>query len=137
MSRKPHKIVNEERAVREGHFRAAPHINTFRNIDEVMVDMTFHDPEGKLHPSPRSRRFSADMHAFFDFPCAQHECLGGGFDATNELQAVLRKHRSGSGRHVGKLTCEGTRQRLNGRDRRRCGIEMTYELTIRGKASAA
>jgi hypothetical protein len=131
--RKSHHTVAQERAARDELFRAAPVIGHYRGVGEVSVDMTFFDPEGKLRPSPRSRRFAADMQAYFDFPCPQHDCTGGGFDATADLQGALGKHRNG---HIGKLSCHGTRPR-NDHKGLPCNIELTYVVTIREKAAAA
>jgi len=133
MARKSHVAVTQERAARDELFRAAPAIGNYRGIGEVSVDMKFFDPEGKLQPSPRSRRFAADMQAFFDFPCPQRDCTGGGFDATSDLQGALGKHRNG---HIGKLICHGLRSRNDSKNQP-CNIELTYIMTIRDKAAAA
>jgi hypothetical protein len=129
MARRPHVVASQEREARQQLYRAAPMVGDYRGVDEASVTMRFHDPEGKLQPSPRSRLFAAHMQAFFDFPCPQHECLGGGFDATADLQAALSKRRSG---HTHKLTCNGIRPRVHSKGQR-CNLELTYELTIRGK----
>src|SRR5687767_71462 len=101
---KPHVVINAQREARQQLMRAAPEIREFK-VAEASVQMEFHDPEGKVRPSPRSRLFAADMRAFFDFPCPQHECTGGGFDATADLQAALAKRRNG---FTAKMTCHGT-----------------------------
>lgn len=126
MVRKPHVVISQQREARQELFRAAPAIGDYK-VEEASVTMTFHDPEGKLKPSPRSRRFAADMRAYFDFPCPQHECSGGGFDATADLQAALAKRRNG---FTAKMTCHGTRPRVHAKGQR-CNLELTYELTLR------
>ena len=133
MSRKSHVVVTQERAARDELYRAAPAIGNYRGVGEVSVDMRFHDPEGKLQPSPRSRLFATDMQAFFDFPCPQRDCVGGGFDATSELQTALGKHRNGFNN---KLSCHGKRSRSDAKNQP-CNIELTYVMTIRDKAAAA
>jgi len=127
-----HIIAAQQRAARQQQIDASPVITDYRGVGEVGVDLTFHDPEGKQTPSPRSVTYAGDMHAFFDFRCPLRECTGGGYDATAELQAALGKRHDG---HKGKLTCHGTRGR-GGVKNVRCNLEMNYVLTIRGKAVA-
>jgi hypothetical protein len=127
-----HIIAAQQRAARQQQIDASPVITDFRGVGEIGVELRFHDPEGKQTPSPRAVIYAGGMHAFFEFRCPLRECTGGGYDATAELQAALGKRRDGQ---AGKLTCSGTRAR-GGVKNQRCNLEMSYVLSIRGRAVA-
>jgi hypothetical protein len=133
MARKPHIVANQQREARQQMHRAAPVIGSYPGIDEVRVELTFSDPEGKQQPSPRGLTYAGDMHAFFDFTCPLRDCEGGGFDANAELLRALGRRRSG---HTGTMTCQGMRPR-NGVKGLRCNLELRYVMSIRGKAAEA
>jgi hypothetical protein len=133
MARKPHMIPNALRDARQLLVNAAPLVQETAGVEEVGVTLTFVDPEGKQHPSPRGASYAADMHAYFTFTCPLRDCTGGGFDANADLLRALSRRQDG---HTGKLTCTGTRPR-NGIKNLACGIELHYKLALRLKTKAA
>lgn len=133
MARKPNMITNPQREARQRLIDAAPLVGTFTGVEEAHVAMTFVDPEGKQKPSPRGASYAADMHAYFHFSCPMRDCVGGGFEANDDLQRALAKRRSG---HTGTLSCEGNRPRSGLKDSR-CNIQLNYRLDLRGKSFAA
>ena len=133
MARKPNPMSNPQRDARQKLIDASPLVNTHSGIEEVHVEMTFSDPEGKQKPSPRGAIYAPDMHAFFHFSCPLRDCVGGGFDANADLTRALSRKRSG---HTGTLSCEGMRSR-SGLKATRCDIQLHYTMALRGKSFAA
>ena len=131
--RKPHFVTNAQREARQLLAYAAPLVGSYKGVEEIGVELTFADPEGKQQPSPRATTYTADMHAYFHFTCPMRDCTDGGFEAHADLQQALSRHQDG---HTGTLTCEGVRPR-NGLKDVRCGIELRYTLILRGKTKAA
>lgn len=124
MARKPLVLPLQQR---QALLNAAPLVSDFAGIEEVGVELTFSDPEGKQNPSPRRVSFEPHMHAYFQFGCPMRECTGGGFDAGPDLQRALTKRQDG---HRGKLSCGGVRQR-GGFKNVKCNIELHYTLSLR------
>lgn len=132
MARKKVVLPTVQRDARQRLLSAAPLVSSYAGVGEVAVEMRFSDAEGKQQPSPRAVSFAPDMHAFFQFGCPMRDCVGGGYDATEELQRALSKRKSG---FTGTLTCEGNRPRGGFKDMR-CNLQLHYTLTIRSKAAA-
>lgn len=132
MARKRIVLPVVQRDTRQRLLSAAPLVSSYAGVKEVAVEMRFSDAEGKQQPSPRGVSFAPDMHAFFQFGCPMRDCVGGGFDATEDLQHALAKRKSG---YTGTLTCEGNRPR-GGFKTMRCNLQLHYTLTIRAKAAA-
>jgi hypothetical protein len=128
-----HKHPSNTLAERQTLINAAPLVSDCAGVDEVAVELKFHDTEGKQQPSPRAAVFAPDMHAYFHFTCPMRDCTGGGYDASADLLAALRKRRHG---HGGVMSCQGVRPR-GGVKNQRCGIELHYTLLIRKEAAAA
>lgn len=127
-----HVVAAQQRAARQRQIESAPVIADYRGVEELGVALQFHDPEGKQTPSPRAVVYAGAVHAFFEFRCPLRECNNGGYDATADVQAALGKRRDG---YSGRLTCSGTRPR-GGLKNQPCNLEMSYVLSIRGKAVA-
>ena len=133
MARKPHLVSNAQREARQLLANATPLVGSFKGVEEIGVELTFKDPEGKQQPSPRGTTYTADMHAYFHFTCPMRDCTDGGFEAHDDLLAALTKNRDG---HTGTLVCPGVRPR-NGLKDARCNIELQYTLVLRKKTKAA
>jgi hypothetical protein len=133
MARKPYVVQNERRDARELLANATPLIKQL-GVEEVGVELTFADPEGKQTPSPRATTYMSDMHAYFHFTCPMRFCTDGGFEAQADLLQALSQHQDG---HTGTVTCQGKRPRQNGFKAMPCGIELRYTLVLRGKTQAA
>jgi hypothetical protein len=131
-ARKPYVIHNAQREARQLLVNATPLIQAY-GVEEVGVELTFADPEGKQQPSPRGTTYTAGMHAYFYFTCPVRGCTDGGFEAHADLLGALSQHQDG---HTGTLSCPGLRSR-NGLKATRCNIELRYTLALRGKTKAA
>jgi hypothetical protein len=132
MARKPYVVNNPQRDARQLRFNAAPLVEQY-GIEEVGIELTFADPEGKQQPSPRGTTYTSGMHAYFHFTCPVRGCTDGGFEAQADLLQALSKHQDG---HTGTLACQGSRSR-NGAAGTPCNIELRYTLALRGKTRAA
>lgn len=130
MALKPHVLETRQREERQCLYQAAPVVGEkFPSIQEVVVELRFRDPEGKVHPSPHKRIFAADMQAFFEFPCPLRDCNGGGYSLSETLMDALSRRRLETS---GSLSCEGKRSREKGASPC-CGLELHYRATARKK----
>jgi hypothetical protein len=130
MALKPHVLETRQREQRQRQYMAAPVIGEkFPSVEEVVVELRFTDPEGKVNPSPHKRIFVADMQAFFEFPCALRECTGGGYSLSTAIMEALTRRR---GEVNGHMTCEGHRSREKGADPC-CNLQLHYHATVRRK----
>lgn len=122
-----------EREARQRLIDAAPLIGDHAGVSEVSISLTFMDPEGKEHPTPRGVTYTTDARTYFRFACPMRDCVNGGFDATPDLAKALAKRADG---HTGAMTCHGTRSRAKVKNSA-CNLEVRYSLEIRRKAKAA
>lgn len=122
-----------EREARQRLIDAAPLIGDNAGVSEVSISLTFTDPEGKEHPTPRGVTYTTDARTYFHFACPMRDCAGGGFDATQDLAKALAKRADG---HTGTMTCHGKRARAKVKNSP-CNLEVRYALEIRRKAKAA
>jgi hypothetical protein len=130
MALKPHILETRQREQRQRQYLAAPALGEkFPSIEEVVVELRFTDPEGKVHPSPHKRIFVSDMQAFFEFPCPLRDCTGGGYSLSETLIDSLSRRRLEAS---GKLSCDGKRAREKGANPC-CGLELHYHATARKK----
>jgi hypothetical protein len=132
MARKPAVLPNALRDARQRLAEAAPLLSTYAGVEEVSIEMRFRDAEGKQQPSMRGMTFEPHMHAYFHFSCPMRDCIGGGFDASEELQHALAKRRFG---FTGTATCRGNRPR-GGQKSTPCNIELNYALAVRTRSAA-
>jgi hypothetical protein len=130
MALKPHILETRLREKRQRQYLAAPALGEkFPAIEEVVVELRFTDPEGRVSPSPHKRIFVGDMQAFFEFPCPLRECTGGGYSLSDTLIEALSRRRLESS---GTLSCDGKRAREKGAGTC-CGLELHYRATARKK----
>jgi hypothetical protein len=130
MALKPNALETRLREKRERQYLAAPALGEkFPSIEEVVVELRFTDPEGKVHPSPHKRIFVNEMQAFFEFPCPLRDCSGGGYSLSDTLMDALSRRRLEAS---GRLPCEGKRPREKGTSTS-CGLELHYRATVRKK----
>ena len=123
MAHRPYLADAQERERRQRLYLAAPMLGArFPKVRELVVEMSFADPEGKVHPSPHKRRFSAEMQAYFEIECPLRDCSGGGFDLGPEINRALSP-RGGDG--TGSMSCSGDRNSAAGS---RCNLEVRYRI---------
>lgn len=134
MAQKPYVITHQQREQRQQSYLAAPVLGKkFPHVNELVVEMRFADPEGKVRPSPIRRIFTADMQAFFDFQCPLRDCGGGGFDLTAGIEKRLSNRKVAGAE---KVTCHGHRDR-EGRKNQPCLLELEYQLVVEDRRKAA
>lgn len=133
MALKPYVIESQQREARQRLYMAAPTLDKFPSIKEVSVELRFVDPDGKNHPSPHKRIFTADMQAFFEFPCPLRDCTGGGYSLSATIIDGLSHRRTEINGHT---PCQGRRSREKG-TADRCGLELHYQASVRKKDKAA
>ena len=127
MAQKPYMVDLQQREQRQRSYLAAPVLAAkYQKVKEVIVEVRFVDPDGKSHPSSYKRKFTAEMQAYFDFPCPMKDCMGGGFDLGTAIPKTLGNRRVD---HTGKVRCEGKRPRESAPDHR-CNLELQYAVTV-------
>jgi hypothetical protein len=96
-------------------------------VEELVLHLTFRDPNGIAHHSPQTHSFAPGAKAFFTIACPSSSCLAGGFDLADVVARVLA---GGGSDASGLLDCPGWQS--SGRDHKdRCLLEMRYRLTVR------
>lgn len=134
MAQKPYVIESQQREARQRQYAAAPELKEkFPSIKEVVVELSFNDPEGKVNPSPHKRIFIQDMQAFFEFPCPLRECNNGGYSLSKTIMESLSSRRTELN---GKMSCKGKRSRDKAAATC-CDLELNYRVTAYKKDKAA
>lgn len=134
MAQKPYVIESQQREARQKLYQAAPELGKkFPSFKEVVVELHFTDPEGKVSPSPLKRIFVQDMQAFFEFPCPLRECNNGGYSLSRTILESLSPRRT---EYSGKMSCKGKRSRDKG-TATPCDLELQYRVTAYKKDKAA
>lgn len=134
MAQKPYMIDLQQREARQQSYLAAPAVSKkFPGVKELVVELRFADPEGKVHPSPHKRKFAPEMQAYFEFQCPLRDCVGGGFNLTTAIPKALSDRRGTGG---GKLSCNGRRDRDGVADHT-CRLELQYSVTALDERSIA
>jgi hypothetical protein len=134
MAQKPHFVDLREREQRQRTYLAAPTVaKQFPALEELAVNMSFFDPEGKVHPSPSRRLFAPSMQAFFEFQCPMHDCSGGGFNMRDLVPRALTGKKPVTS---GQLQCAGKRPRI-GAGTSPCLLELNYEVVAVAKEKEA
>jgi hypothetical protein len=133
MARRPNVNPIAQREALKVLFDASPLVSKYPGVGEVSIELKFADPEGKQQPSARGMLFGPDMHLYLRFGCPMRDCIGGGFDPSEDLLAALSKRKNG---HTGAKACTGVRAR-GGNKNTPCGIELHYTMAIRKEAAAA
>jgi len=76
----------------------------YPNVEEILIESTFHDMDRGTTFTRDPRRFRPEGHAFFDLACPYRECVRGGF-LLNSIVRELVSARKTEG--FGELHCEG------------------------------
>jgi hypothetical protein len=127
MALKPYVIESQQREERQRQYMAAPALaKAFPTAKEVVIELHFVDPDGKVTPSPHKRIFTSEMQAFFEFPCPLRDCASGGFSLSGEIVGSLSGRRT---QISGVQSCEGKRKREGSKDAC-CGLELHYQASF-------
>jgi hypothetical protein len=114
-------LRNPQLAIAERLGDKYPHVST------LALNLSIRAPNNELEPTLNGRSFGADARAYFRFKCKNVECVDGGFDLSNDIEAMVARHVTEvSGRHV----CQGWESRKT-IGQRRC----MYELNFRALAT--
>jgi hypothetical protein len=135
MAHRSYLVDAQERERRQRLYMAAPVLRAkFPKVGELVIELSFSDPDGKVNPSPHKRRYSPDMQAYFEIECPLRDCQNGGYDLGADISRAL----SGRGGETsGKASCSGDRKR-DGVSDHRCNLEVRYQIKVQtAKAAAA
>ncbi len=134
MAHRSYMVDAQERERRQRNYLAAPVLRQkYPKIRELVVELSFSDPEGKVNPSPHKRRYSSEMQAYFEIECPLRDCTGGGFDLAADITKSLSAKHAES---TGKSACTGDRKRDGVADHR-CGLQLSYRVKVLDDKSVA
>ena len=75
----------------------------FPEVASIAVNMTYNQ-RGIAKSLPRIVNFFPGSYALFKIDCLNKDCVGGGFDLTQIITAMITNHRKSA---QGDLSCEG------------------------------
>jgi len=75
----------------------------FPEVASIVISMTYNQ-RGIAKALPRIVNFFPGSYAFFRVDCLNKNCVDGGFDLTQTINAMIRNHREAA---KGELSCEG------------------------------
>jgi hypothetical protein len=75
----------------------------FPEVASIAVNMTYNQ-RGIAKSLPRIVNFFPGSYALFKIDCLNKDCVGGGFDLTQIITAMITNHRKAA---KGDLSCEG------------------------------
>jgi len=115
-----------ERETRRRAYMSAPSLkDQFPAAEQLVLELTFVDPNAASQHSPQTHTFGPTARAYFEVACPFSSCTGGGFDLS-AVVADLLSH--GERAASGKLVCRGWQDRgLAGEHR--CLLEMSYRVS--------
>lgn len=128
-NRKPAEIpaVTATETVGLQHLDGAEKVSdAFPNLRHLAINLAIRAPDHEIEPSLTNRSFGPQSRAYFYFRCKNVECVDGGFDLREELQAACDSGRSDiSGRRV----CQGWRN-SDTRGHQRCFFELNFKIHL-------
>ncbi len=104
----------------------------YPHVEEVLVDLTFEDPNKLGTYSARRYSFYPSAKAFFGIPCPRTLCLEGGFRLEDVVTRLLKSRRK---RLSGKIECTGHLEPIDSQPVP-CGLHMAYEIEVRYAAKS-
>ncbi len=90
----------------------------FPEVANIVMNMTYNQRGAKS--ILRTFNFAPESYAFFIVNCLRQDCVGGGFDLTHVITAMIR-NRKAEGK--GELSCKGTDSAMS-------HSEIVYEVAI-------
>jgi hypothetical protein len=94
----------------------------FPEVSDMVIQMTYYGKRVNPASMVRTVNFWPSRHAYFNMDCMIKECVDGGFDLTQVITRMIKKHER-LGR--GELTCKG---RIGNRASQHAHI--SYDITI-------
>jgi len=99
----------------------------FPGMKSLTVDLAHFDSTGSRKGSQLKYTVNlANAKSLFRFNCANHECVGGDFDLSEELALAVAARRKSV---IGEMRCQGWRSKTT-IDTIRCDDLLRFELTI-------
>ncbi len=95
----------------------------YPDVGRILLFVAFEEADAESEPNYQQIIFTAETEAAFRLDCSRDECVGGGFDFTPVVDAMVKNRES---RVHGHLACEGTL----GSGGNRCGLEAEYRIII-------
>lgn len=123
-------IVLRREQLTSEHLRADPLRKLFPDIQQLRIELLFHDPETHLPPpSPQLRTLFPAAPAFFRFACPCADC-DGDFDLTNAVTSLITNSagRKRPASFTGQLFCHGVRFRDDAARQRSCPMQLSFKL---------
>jgi hypothetical protein len=112
------------------HVRADPLRKLFPDIEQLRIELHFHDPETHLPPpSPQLRTLYPAAPAFFRFACPCADC-DGDFDLTDAVTTLITNSagRKRATLFTGQLSCHGVRFRDHALHQASCSMQLSFRL---------
>jgi hypothetical protein len=112
------------------HVRAQPLRKLFPDIEQLRIELLFHDPETQLPPpSPQLRTLYPAAPAFFRFACPCADC-DGDFDLTDAVATLMTDSggRKRAASFTGQLSCRGVRFRDHALHQSSCSMQLSFQL---------
>lgn len=109
------------------HLRAEPLRKLFPEIDQLRIELVFHDPKTELAPSPQLHTLFAAAPAFFRFACPCADC-DGDFDLTDAVTTLMTNPAGRKRVATGQLFCAGVRFRDHTLLHSSCGMQLSFQL---------
>jgi hypothetical protein len=90
----------------------------FPEVANIVMNMTYNQRGAKS--ILRTFNFTPDSYAFFIVNCLRQDCVGGGFDLTQVITAMIRNRKA---EVKGELSCKGTDSSISHSD-------IVYEVAV-------
>jgi len=92
----------------------------FPDVASIDMNMTYTQEGTRSIPILRTFHFTPGSYAFFMINCLRKDCVGGGFDLTQVIKAMIKNRKV---EIKGAITCKGTDSSTNHSD-------IVYEVAI-------
>jgi hypothetical protein len=116
-------ITGADTACDDGNQMPATISERYPEVGRITLFVAFEEADAESEPNYQQIIFTADTQAVFRLDCSREECVGGGFDFTPIIDAMVR---NGEARVHDKLACAGTRG--SGGDR--CLLQTEYRIIV-------
>ncbi len=95
----------------------------FPGVSGIVIQMKYYRKISNPALMIRTVNFFPTSYAYFNMECMVKECVGGGFDLTSVIAAMIRKHEK---LVKGKMSCRGENEALDAAHAR-----ISYEISIK------
>ena len=130
--RKPDIYEQQRQRYWEGYNRSPLLKEKYPEVTDLMVEMSFKDPDGECNPEPRQVKFSQESKAFFKIECPYRECVSGGFDFSSDIDKLVTSRLD---KLDGTITCPGwqDKERIN---KNHCFLKLDYIISAKYKKNS-